>query len=89
MNPALIATPAWVARVYQSAMGVSDPSDQYWSDNLMPAGYVLASGYEVDVLIADGQTNCEYDIKAVWDDGSEYEESGADLCELGEWAFTD
>lgn len=68
---------------------VSDPGDDYWSDNLMPSGYVLAAGYEVDVLITDGQSNCEYDIRAVWDDGSEYTEMGADLCDLGEWEFTD
>lgn len=68
---------------------VSDPADDYWSDNLMPAGYVLASGYEVGVLIADGEDYCEYDIKAVFDDGEEYVEYGADLCDLGEWTFTD
>lgn len=68
---------------------VSDPSDDYWSDNLIPTGYVLPAGNEIEVLIADGQTNCNYDIRARWDDGSEYVEYDSDLCELGEWEFTD
>jgi|GEM_PF-3613891 len=68
---------------------VSDPTDEYWTDNLIPAGYVLPAGNEIDVIIADGQTNCNYDIRATWDDGSEYVEYDADLCDLGEWEFTD
>ena len=68
---------------------VSDPGDDYWSDNLIPEGYVLPAGNEIEVLIADGQDNCNYDIRAVWDDGSEFTEFEADLCDLGEWAFTD
>ncbi|GAA6155620.1 hypothetical protein [Pyruvatibacter sp. HU-CL02332] len=68
---------------------VSDPGDDYWTDNLIPSGYVLPAGNEIEVLIADGQSNCNYDIRAVWDDGSEYVEYDSDLCDLGEWEFTD
>ena len=68
---------------------VSDTADDYWTDNLIPAGYVLPAGNEIEVLIADGETTCNYDIRAIWDDGSEYVEYNADLCDLGEWEFTD
>jgi len=68
---------------------VSDTADDYWSDNLIPTGYVLPAGNEIEVLIADGETTCSYDIRAIWDDGSEYVEYNADLCDLGEWEFTD
>lgn len=68
---------------------VSDPADDYWSDNLIPDGYVLPAGNEVEVLIADGADYCEYDIRAVWEDGDEFTEMDVDLCDLGEWTFTD
>ena len=68
---------------------VSDPSDDTWSDNLMPSVYVLPAGYTVDVNITDGEDHCEYDIRATFEDGSEYEEYGVDVCDLGEWTFTD
>ncbi len=68
---------------------VSDPSDDYWSDNLMPRGYVLPSGNYTTVYIGDGEDFCEYDIKAVFDDGDEIVEYDSNLCDLGEWTFTD
>lgn len=68
---------------------VSPPSKSTWSDNLMPEGYVLPAGNEVDVVIEDGLDHCEYDLRAVFSDGVEFEEFGVDLCDLGEWTFTD
>ncbi|NVK14531.1 MAG: hypothetical protein HWE35_10150 [Rhodobacteraceae bacterium] len=62
------------------------PSDN-WEGNLMEGGY-LAPGYEIDVLIADGATTCVYDIRGSFSDGSEAEDYGLDLCDLGEYTFT-
>lgn len=67
---------------------VSDPQDTTWSDNLMPADSVLPDGNYVDVIISDGADYCEYDLRVVWEDGDEYVEYGADICELGEWELT-
>jgi hypothetical protein len=67
----------------------SPPSKSTWSDNLMPEGYVLPAGNKVDVVIEDGRDHCEYDLRAVFSDGVEFEEFGVDLFDLGEWAFTD
>jgi hypothetical protein len=68
---------------------VSPQSESRWSSNLMPSGYVLPAGNEVSVLIQDGRDHCEYDILAVFADGAKFEEFGANLCDLGEWTFTD
>ncbi|WP_416899409.1 MAG: hypothetical protein ACMVY4_06745 [Minwuia sp.] len=68
---------------------VSPPSAGTWSDNLIPVGYVLPAGNEVEVAIEDGRDHCEYDIRAVFADGGTFEEYGADLCDLGSWTFTD
>lgn len=67
---------------------VSDPQDDTWSDNLMPEGYVLPDEHYVDVIISDGADYCEYDLRVVWEDGDEYVEYGADICDLGEWELT-
>lgn len=68
---------------------VSPPSEKSWTSNLIPAGYVLPAGNEIEVDIADGRDHCEYDIQAVFQDGSVFEEYDADLCDLGQWTFTD
>lgn len=71
------------------AFHVSHPGDDDWTGNLMPNGYVLPAGNYVGVEIADGEDFCEYDIRAEFEDGSVYEEYDSDLCDLGEWTFTD
>ncbi|WP_264213812.1 hypothetical protein [Leisingera thetidis] len=67
---------------------VSPASSGSWEDNLIDGGY-LAPGYEIGVLIADGATTCVYDIRGSFADGSEAEDYGLDLCDLGEYTFTD
>lgn len=67
---------------------VSPASSQSWEENLLSGGY-LASGYEVDVLIADGLSTCVYDIRGSFSDGETVEDFGLDLCELGEYPFSE
>jgi len=68
---------------------VSDPESEVWASNLIPEGYVLPAGNEITVIVADGRKICEYDIRAVWDDGGEFVEYDANLCDLGEYTFVD
>ena len=70
------------------AFHVSPSASFSWEENLLEGGY-LAPGYEVDVLIADGLSTCMYDIRGNLADGSEAKDYNLDLCELGEYAFTD
>ncbi|MFY2824726.1 hypothetical protein [Ruegeria sp. MALMAid1280] len=67
---------------------VSSNASDNWESNLLQGDYV-APGYEADVLIADGLTTCVYDIRGAFSDGSTAEEYGVDLCDLGEYVFTD
>lgn len=67
---------------------VSPASSGHWEENLLDGAY-LASGYEVDVQIADGLRTCIYDIRGEFADGGEAEDYGLDLCDLGEYTFTD
>jgi hypothetical protein len=59
-----------------------------WEEDVLGDEY-LASGYAVDVLIADGRSDCVYDIKAVFNDGDVVEDYGVDLCDLGSYTFYD
>ena len=67
---------------------VSATAERTWSSNLMPRGYVLPAGNSIDVEIEDGRRHCEYDIKAVFDDGDEVVEFDVDVCDLGRYTFT-
>lgn len=67
---------------------VSPASSDAWEENLLAGGY-LAPGYESGVVIADGLTTCVYDIRGGFADGSEAVDYGLNLCELGEYTFTD
>lgn len=67
---------------------VSPASSQFWEENLL-AGDRVSPGYEVDIIIADGLTTCIYDILGRFADDTEAEDFGLNLCELGEYTFTD
>ena len=47
---------------------------------------MLPSGNAVDVTIADGRTQCVYDLRFVFADGEVLEDS-ADLCEMGSYTI--
>ncbi|MCE8009595.1 hypothetical protein [Aestuariivita sp.] len=70
------------------AFNVSTAASTSWEMNLMRGGY-LAPGYEIDVVIADGEATCIYDIRGLFSDGASVEDYGLDLCEMGEYIFTD
>lgn len=67
---------------------VSTTASDSWEENLLEGGY-LAPGYEITVQIADGEATCFYDIRGIFDDGSDLEDYDLDLCDLGEYVFYD
>ncbi|NKW92100.1 hypothetical protein HGD87_06115 [Rhodobacteraceae bacterium R_SAG9] len=71
-----------------TAFHVSTSSSDSWEENLIAGGY-LDSGYEINVLIADGQTTCVYDVLAEFADGATLEDYNLDLCEMGSYTFAD
>jgi len=56
-----------------------------WEEDVFGSG-VLPSGNSVDVTIADGRSQCAYDLRFVFDDGDILEDS-ADLCETGSYTI--
>ena len=67
---------------------VSHVGTNSWEENLME-GRTLAPGSSINVIIADGRTNCDYDIKVEFADGDTTDERGLDLCEMGSYTVED
>lgn len=66
----------------------ASPSDvNSWEDDILGAD-VLGSGEAFNITIADGRTQCEYDLRIVFDDGDVVEDT-TDLCETGSYTVTD
>ena len=61
-----------------------------WEEDVFGDG-VLPSGNTVPVTIADGSTQCVYDMKFVPEGADEFIVNGIDLCTLdgGEYTLTD
>lgn len=60
----------------------TSPSDvNNWEEDVLGSG-TLESGGTDQVTIADGRTQCVYDIRGVFDDGTTVEHQAVDFCEL-------
>ena len=67
---------------------VSHVGTNSWEENLME-GRTLAPGSSIGVVIADGRTTCNYDIKVEFADGDTTDDRGLDLCEMGAYTVED
>lgn len=64
----------------------ASPSDVgSWEADILGAN-VLPSGSSGVVTIADGQTQCAYDIRMVFDDGSDLTDA-VNICDLGSYTI--
>lgn len=58
-----------------------------WEQDILGSS-ILPSGASVRVTIADGRSQCEYDLRFVFEDGDTMEDA-ADLCETGSYTVED
>jgi hypothetical protein len=66
----------------------ASPSDVgSWEEDILGQD-VLPSGEAVRVTIADGRSQCEYDLQIVFEDGEVIGDT-TDLCETGSYTVTD
>ncbi len=72
-----------VIEFYASPSDVGD-----WEEDILGLD-ILASGDSTEVTIADGRTQCEYDLRFVFEDGDVVEDGGIDLCETGSYTLHD
>ena len=67
---------------------ISHVGTNSWEENMM-SGDSLDPGQSTSVVIADGRSTCEYDIKVTFEDGSHTDERDVDLCSLGAYTVHD
>lgn len=74
-----------IANFYTSPTATDNWEEDVFGEGVFPAGNT------VSITIADGSTQCVYDMKFVTDEGVEFVESAIDLCTLagGEYTLTD
>lgn len=65
----------------------SPANDENWGDDILGQD-VLEGGKSGTVTIADGSEECEYDLKAVDEDGEEHILEDLDLCKNPEVNFS-
>lgn len=58
---------------------------QSWEDDIL-GNDILYAGESAQITIADGRTQCDYDLRMEFDDGDVLEDT-ADLCELGSYTI--
>jgi hypothetical protein len=71
-----------VMEFYASPTDVAD-----WEEDILGSD-VLGAGESATVTIADGRSQCEYDLRYVFDDGTELTDQ-ADLCSMGSYTITE
>lgn len=56
-----------------------------WEDDIL-GNDVLLSGESIEIIIADGRSQCEYDLRMVFDDGDVIEDT-VNLCDTGSYTI--
>jgi hypothetical protein len=72
-----------IINFYTSPANVDD-----WQEDVLGED-IMGSGTQAEVTIADGSDQCVYDMKFVFEDGSEFVREAIDLCSLGEYTLSD
>jgi hypothetical protein len=65
----------------------SPTTDTHWGEDILDQD-VLYSGESATITIDDGEDSCEYDFKAVFDDGTITTSRGS-VCDGGSYTYTD
>lgn len=59
-----------------------------WQEDVLGED-TIAPGTTDEITIADGSTQCVYDMRFVMDDGAEAIEKGIDICKLSSYTLSD
>jgi hypothetical protein len=68
-------------------LNVSPNSSNHWGPDIL-GREVLADGEEAEVSFDRNEDQCIWDIRVTYDDGTENDERGINLCETTEVEFT-
>jgi hypothetical protein len=65
----------------------SPPGVEEWEEDILGED-VLEPGESVEITIADGRDDCEYDFLAVFEDESELEHDSVAVCDGEEYVYS-
>ena len=77
------STSAVIDQFYASPVDTND-----WEDDILGAD-ILDAGDALDITIADGSEQCDYDMKFIFQDGDEVRENGINLCDTGTYTLSE
>jgi len=60
---------------------ISESGNNSWGEDILGVE-MLAGGESADVTIDDDLADCEYDVRATFDDGSVLDERGVNMCTI-------
>lgn len=72
-----------IVEFYASSVGAKT-----WEEDIFGSD-VLYPGQQVRIDIDDGTGYCQYDFRAVYEDGDESVRHGVNVCEIGTYTYTD
>ncbi len=97
LTASLCATAAWAAAQDFTlhnrtghvimTLNVSPSNSNQWGPDIL-GREVLASGESAEVSFDRDEDQCVWDIRVTYDDGTENDERGINLCEVSEFTFT-
>ena len=64
-----------------TTLNVSPSNEDEWGPDILGRD-VLASGESAEISFARGETQCQWDIRATYDDGGTTDARGVNLCEV-------
>jgi len=68
-------------------LNVSPHTDDHWGPDILGQD-TLANGEQAEVSFDRNEDQCSWDIKVTYDDGTNNDLRGVDLCETSEVEFT-
>jgi len=68
-------------------LNVSPHTDDHWGPDIL-GREILADGEEAEVSFDRDEEQCSWDIKVTYDDGTNNDLRGINLCEVSEVEFT-
>lgn len=64
-----------------TTLNVSPSNEDQWGPDILGRD-VLANGESAEITFARGETQCQWDIRATYDDGGTTDARGVNLCEV-------
>lgn len=77
-------TKTTIVAIFASSVGAST-----WEEDILGDAMMLAPRESVEIDMDDGTGACRFDLKAEFEDGTDTVQKNLNVCEVGEFTFTE